>query len=188
MNVVRKKKKKKKNSDAREYALILGIIFAVLFGLYVFIHSDQKKDSPKENPAEIIPIKKMNFNAKYTTKVDVANYICQFGTLPHNYVDNHQAQAIYEKKTKKKFIEWNINPQKTLGIMIGNDYVGDYNKRLPPDNWFEADVDYDDSSRGTKRLIFGSSCNIYYSSDLYKSFTKLEFRQQKTELPPEAQK
>ena len=112
---------------------------------------------------------------QYTSKDEVAKFICDHGYLPPNYVSKEEGKQLYESKTGKSFRKWNFNPLTTLGVMIGGDSFSNREGLLPQDYYQEADVDYFGENRGTKRLVYSSNCNIYYTSDHYKSFTRLSF-------------
>ena len=119
----------------------------------------------------------------YTTKDSVAAYLCKFDKLPANYVGKNEGKKLYESKTGKTFEKWNFNPWTTIGVMIGGDNFNNYASKpdnyhatLPEGSYHEADVDYSAKNRGTKRLIYQSDCVIYYTSDHYESFSKLEVR------------
>ena len=112
----------------------------------------------------------------YTTKDSVAAYVCKFDKLPGNYITQKEGMTLYESKTGNAFDKWNFNPWTTLGVMIGGDSFGNKEGLLPKGAYHEADVDYFNSSRGNKRLVYEDDCVIYYTSDHYKSFTQLEVR------------
>ena len=112
----------------------------------------------------------------YTTRDSVAAYLCKFDKLPDNYVGKNEGESLYESKTGKAFEKWNFNPWTTLGVMIGGDVFSNKEELLPKGSYHEADVDYSAKNRGTKRLVYESDCVIYYTSDHYESFTRLEVR------------
>ncbi len=173
------RKKDNNNKDSKKfYISVTAISIVSIVILSMFFLKDDKQDNILENKVqtEIIQLRDIEFGGSYTTKDDVAQYLCQFGRLPKNYVDRFQAQTIYEKKTGRIFTEWNFNPFAVIGLMIGGDYTSEVKGCLPEGHWFEADVDYDDSSRGTKRLIYNGTCNIYYTKDLNNTFSKIVFR------------
>ena len=114
-------------------------------------------------------------DTKFTSKDEVARFICDNGYLPPNYVNKNEGIRMYEFKTGNGFTKWNFNPLTTLGVMIGGDSFGNREGRLPQGDYREADVDYFGPNRGTKRLVYASGCNIYYTSDHYESFVKLKF-------------
>ena len=113
---------------------------------------------------------------QYTTKIEVAQYICDNNKLPPNYVSKNEAMRLYEEKTGKTFTSWNFNPLRKLGIMIGGDTFGNREKKLPQGNYKEADVDYFEVNRGKNRLIYAKNCNIYHTNDHYQTFTKLNIK------------
>ena len=115
-------------------------------------------------------------SGQYTTKDSVAAYLCKFDKLPDNYITQKEGVALYESETGNTFDKWNFNPWTTFGVMIGGDSFGNKEGLLPKGSYHEADVDYSAKNRGTKRLVYQSDCVIYYTSDHYKSFTKLEVR------------
>ena len=112
----------------------------------------------------------------YTTKDSVAAYLCKFDKLPANYVGKDKGIALYESKTGNAFSKWNFNPWTTINVMIGGDKFSNNEGLLPEGSYHEADVDYSAKNRGTKRLVYQSDCVIYYTSDHYESFSKLEVR------------
>ena len=119
----------------------------------------------------------------YTTKDSVAAYLCKFDKLPANYVGKNEGKKLYESKTGNTFEKWNFNPWTTIDVMIGGDNFDNFSsnpenfhEKLPEGSYHEADVDYSAKNRGTKRLVYQPDCVIYYTSDHYESFTKLEVR------------
>lgn len=112
----------------------------------------------------------------YTTKDSVAAYLCKFDKLPSNYITKDEAIALVEEKTGRDFSKWNFNPWTAFDFMVGGDVYSDSEGLLPKGSYHEADVDYHDDSRGTKRLVYASDCVIYYTADHYKTFSKLDIR------------
>jgi len=111
---------------------------------------------------------------KYTAKDSVAAYIYLFHKLPSNYVNKATGQTLYENKTGNEFSKWNFNPWTSLGVMIGGDIYNNNEGLLPSGNSYrECDVDYHDSSRGTKRLIYTLNGLVYYTANHYESFAKV---------------
>jgi len=111
---------------------------------------------------------------KYTAKDSVAAYIYLFHKLPSNYVNKASGEALYENKTGNTFSKWNFNPWTLLGVMIGGDTYYNNENLLPPGNSYrECDVDYYNSSRGTKRLVYTLDGIIYYTADHYETFTPI---------------
>lgn len=118
---------------------------------------------------------KIAIDGIYTSKWDVARYICQYDKLPANYVSKSEGMRLFEEKTGNTFSKWNFNPWTTLGVMIGGDSFSNAEKLLPDTlKWLEADVDYYAANRGTNRLVYGKNCQIYSTKDHYESFEKLD--------------
>ena len=128
-----------------------------------------------EQPAKV-DVQPTASATQYTTKDEVARYICDNDRLPPNYVSKDEAMRLYEEKTGKKFERWNFNPQRKLGIMIGGDNFSNREQKLPQGSYKEADVDYFEVNRGKNRLIYAKNCNIYHTSDHYQTFTKLNIQ------------
>ena len=131
-----------------------------------------------EQPAKVDAQPKASVT-QYTTKNEVAQYICDNDKLPPNYVSKNEAMRLYEEKTGKTFTSWNFNPLRKLGIMIGGDNFSNREKKLPQGNYKEADVDYFEVNRGKNRLIYAKNCNIYHTSDHYQTFTKLNIQKKR---------
>jgi cold shock CspA family protein len=160
----------KKNKSLRSFMFALCVILAIVSGIYTFVI----KSSPSSSSAS--PIVSTNLSGvQYTTKNEVAKYICENGHLPSNYVSKSEGKRLYEQKTGRNFTKWNFDPLTTLGVMIGGDYFENREGLLPQGTWYEADVDYFASNRGTNRLVYSSGCNIYYTSNHYNSFSKIVF-------------
>ena len=112
----------------------------------------------------------------YTTKDSVAAYLCKFDKLPSNYINKSEGQLLYIETTGKKFSKWNFNPWTTFHKMIGGDVFTNREKLLPTAfDYREADTAYYAQNRGTNRLVYSENCNIYFTSDHYETFTKMEF-------------
>ena len=119
----------------------------------------------------------------YTTKDSVAAYLCKFEKLPANYVGKSEGKKLYESKTGNTFEKWNFNPWTTIGVMIRGENLDNlasnpenFHETLPEGSYREADVDYSGANRGTKRLVYQPDCVIYYTSDHYDTFYKLEIK------------
>ncbi len=167
---VRKNYRKAKKS---KIAVIVAICIALAFAFDIYVVYTTPDDAPrkkkvcllKENPAE----------KEYTSRLHVAKYICDNDRLPSYYVTKSEGKKLYEQKTGKTFVKWNFNPHTTLGVMIGGDYFDNREGKLPTAYYYEADVDYFGNNRGTNRLVYSSGCNIYYTTDHYRTFSKIEF-------------
>ena len=102
----------------------------------------------------------------YYDRDHVAAYIRTFGCLPGNYITKNQARQL----------GWYGGPVEPYakGKVIGGDRFGNYERRLPQGAWRECDIDTKGRSRGAKRLIFSSDKRIYYTSDHYQTFRKVQ--------------
>ncbi len=161
----------RKQRPVRDFMRALCIVLALIAGAYTLVG---KLGSSSQQPRSVAV--QTNVSAsQYTSKDEVARFICDNGYLPPNYVNKNEGIRMYESKTGKRFERWNFNPQRTLGVMIGGDRFSNRDGKLPSGDYREADVDYFETNRGPRRLVYTSGCNIYYTSDHYGSFVKLEF-------------
>ena len=105
-------------------------------------------------------------DGEYTSKDDVARYIRQFGTLPRNFITKAAARAL----------GWRGGPLEPYapGKSIGGDRFGNYERRLPPADYRECDIDTRGKPRGAKRLVFTTGRRIYYTEDHYKTFKEVK--------------
>jgi len=159
----------RKNKSLRKFMFAVCIVLAVIAGALSIVG---KLGSASEQPGTFAA---QTQTSQYTSKDEVAKFICDYGYLPSNYVSKSEGMRLYESKTGNSFTKWNFNPLTTLGVMIGGDSFSNREGLLPAGDYREADVDYFGSNRGTKRLVYTSGCNIYYTSDHYKTFNKMSF-------------
>ena len=105
-------------------------------------------------------------NGVYTSKEDVALYIVLYKRLPNNFVTKSRAEDLYN---------WNGGSLSKYGKCIGGDRFYNNEGRLPSGyTYYECDIDtLYSSKRGSKRLVFTYSGIVYYTSDHYKTFTRL---------------
>jgi cold shock CspA family protein len=161
----------RKNKPFRKFMLCVCIALAAISGIYSL--AGKVGLLPGSAPGHDAP--HYSTSGQYTTRDEVAKYICDYGHLPPNYVNKSEGKRLYESRTGNTFRKWNFNPLTTLGVMIGGDGFSNREGLLPPGDYREADVDYFGENRGTKRLVYSSGCNIYYTGDHYGTFTKLSF-------------
>lgn len=162
---------RRRNKSLRKFMFCLCLILAAISGIQTLI----AKTGAPSGEKYVSIVTQSPASSQYTSRDEVAKFICENGYLPPNYVSKSEGKRLYEAKTGNTFRKWNFNPLTTLGVMIGGDYFQNREGRLPPGDYREADVDYFAENRGTKRLVYTSGCNIYYTSDHYGSFTKLSF-------------
>jgi hypothetical protein len=134
--------------------------------------TEQNPNNPKSSSSVQNILDAVQESEKYTTKDSVAAYISKFKKLPSNYVNKATGQLMYKEKGYV-FSKWNFNPLQVLGVMIGGDYFGNNEGLLPNNNYKECDVDYHNSSRGTKRLVYTNTGIVYYTANHYVTFTPI---------------
>ncbi len=104
----------------------------------------------------------------YYDKDSVALYIHTYGHLPGNYITKKEAEALgWSGGSVDKYAK---------GKVIGGDYFGNYEGRLPQKKgrkYTECDIDTKGKSRGAKRIIFSNDGLIFYTDDHYETFTQL---------------
>lgn len=121
---------------------------------------------PQTDPPQTEPSSYLDPNGSYTTKEDVALYLHIYGRLPNNFITKRQAESLYG---------WDGGSLSQYGKCIGGDRFYNNEGLLPSgETYYECDIDtLYSSKRGAKRLVFTYSGRIYYTSDHYKTFTRL---------------
>ena len=121
-------------------------------------------EAPTTQPPQTAP--QLDRNGSYTSKDDVALYLHLYGRLPNNFITKKQAEDRYG---------WDGGSLSRYGMCIGGDRFYNNDGRLPGGyTYYECDIDtLYSSKRGSKRLVFTYSGIIYYTSDHYKTFTRL---------------
>ena len=125
------------------------------------------RNAPREAPKQpSAVVREVVRDGEYTSRDDVARYIRQFGTLPRNFITKAAARAL----------GWRGGPLEPYapGKSIGGDRFGNYERRLPPDDYRECDIDTRGKPRGAKRLVFTAGRRIYYTEDHYKTFKEVK--------------
>lgn len=119
---------------------------------------------PATEPPTTEPEPALDPNGTYTTKEDVSLFIYLYGRLPNNFITKSQAEDMYGTTKVGKY-----------GKCIGGDRFYNREGLLPSGyTYYECDIGtLYSSSRGTKRLVFTYSGIVYYTSDHYRSFTRL---------------
>jgi len=104
----------------------------------------------------------------YDTKDEVALYIYTFHHLPSCYMT--------KKEARKRGWEGGALNRTIKGMCIGGDYFGNYEGLLPEtgEDYYECDIDtMYKKSRGSKRIIYTESGDVWYTDDHYESYTQL---------------
>ncbi len=108
-------------------------------------------------------------DGSYTTAEDVCAYLLEYGRLPSNFITKNQAKAL----------GWSSGGLERWapGRCLGGDRFGNREGLLPAAEgrtWTECDINtLGKNTRGQERLVFSNDGLIYYTDDLYKSFTLL---------------
>ena len=101
----------------------------------------------------------------------IADYIFAHGELPDNFITKKEAQALGWDSSE------NYVSDVAPGKAIGGDRFGNYEGLLPDKNgrtWYEADVLYTSGKRGAERIVYSNDGLVYYTADLYESFTEVK--------------
>jgi len=132
--------------------------------------TDAPTEAPTQKPTEPPTEKPTEPPATgLTYKDEVAAYIHTYHCLPSNFITKSQAKNRFGN-TAPKVLSKN-------GYCIGGDRFYN-NEGLLPDGqtYYECDIGtlYSTSgSRGSKRLVYTKTGIVYYTSDHYRSFTRL---------------
>ena len=123
--------------------------------------TEPEETQPKETePKETQPAPQKS----YTGKEEVAAYIAKNGRLPDNFITKSEAQALgWKSGSLEKYAP---------GMCIGGDRFYNREGLLPAGKtYYECDIDtLGKSKRGSKRIVFTKSGDIYYTDDHYESF------------------
>ena len=87
------------------------------------------------------------------------------GRLPDRFVTKNQARAAGWRPGSDLH---RVLPGKSMG----GDRFGNYEKRLPPDRYQEADLDYRGGKRNAKRIVF-SRLQRFVTVDHYNTFHRV---------------
>lgn len=119
---------------------------------------------PTEAPTEGPDTLYLDPDGHYTSRDDVALYIYLYHRLPGNYITKSQAESQYG--------DYNDIPR---SMNIGGDRFQNREGRLPSGyTYYECDIGTSGgSNRGSRRIVFTTSGIVYYTSDHYKTFTRL---------------
>jgi len=109
---------------------------------------------------------KIAYGEYYYSKDEVALYIHTYNELPGNFITKKDAKAL-------GWTGGSLEPY-APGKTIGGDRFGNYEHVLPDGDYHECDIDtLGKSKRGSKRIVYDSDGDIYYTDDHYQTFTEL---------------
>lgn len=118
-------------------------------------------------PATTAPPSSLDPNGTYDSKTKVALFIVTYGRLPNNYITKKQAERLgWDGGSVEKYAP---------GKCIGGDRFYNNEGLLPSGyTYYECDIGtLGRSSRGSQRLVYTKTGIVYYTSNHYKSFTRL---------------
>ena len=131
--------------------------------------SDTSQESTDETKAPSDDNALLPEDGTYTSWVDVALYIHQYGCLPSNFITKKEAE-------KLGWTGGSLEPY-APGMCIGGSRFGNYEGLLPEKDgrtYTECDIDtLGAEKRGAKRIVFSNDGLIYYTEDHYESFELL---------------
>lgn len=101
----------------------------------------------------------------------VVLYYDKYDRLPPNFIKKNKARALgWERGRLTGYKE---------GAAIGGDRFGNY-ERILPDlrgmEYIECDIDTEDASRGSKRLVISNNKRYFYTMDHYETFREVVVR------------
>lgn len=128
----------------------------------VDINNVEKIEIEENNKAKTI-----TEDGSYYSLEDVSDYLVKYKRLPNNYLTKKEAKDL--GWIPKEGNLWDVTDK---GV-IGGDYFGNFEGRLPEGDYKEADVNYEGGRRNGERIIFDDDINIYYTKDHYESFERI---------------
>ena len=126
--------------------------------------------SEKTSDGDSLDTIEVEKDGTYTSKMEVAAYIHQYGELPSNYITKNEAKDLGWVSS------WGNLDEVAPGKSIGGDRFGNYEGLLPEKNgrkYYECDIDFEGGTRNAKRIIFSNDGFIFYTEDHYESFEQL---------------
>ena len=145
----------------------------VILALFLFGCTSAPETTDSNNEEEVVQSSEeveeevIDYDGIYTSKDDVALYLHTYGELPSNFMTKKEAQALgWSGGGLDDYAE---------DMCIGGDRFGNYEGILPTeDSYHECDIDtLNQTSRGTKRLVYSDDGDIYYTEDHYNTFELL---------------
>lgn len=149
-------------------------VFVLLFALFLAACSAGPAAEPAERP-ETAPEEEaaeeadeaLDEDGFYYSLEDVTAYLKTYGRLPDNYITKDEARDLGWDPDEGNL--WDVAD----GYVIGGDRFGNREGLLPDSDYREADINYSGGYRGAERIVYDGE-NIYYTSDHYNSFEKVE--------------
>ncbi len=123
-----------------------------------------------EVPASTEQDSQLDRDGYYTSPDKVALFIHTFQRLPDNYMTKDEAYDLGWDPSRGNL--WAVADR----MSIGGDRFGNFEGLLPDRDgriWFECDVNYAGGMRGPERLVYSNDGLVYYTTDHYRSFTRL---------------
>src|SRR5574344_793236 len=141
--------------------ILIFLIIIIISGCIIYTQTTNTSNNQISSNSSI------QINGQYDQENDVAAYIEKFNKLPDNYISKSEARSL----------GWHggyLEPYDP-GKSIGGDHFTNRERVLPQGKeYIECDIDTNGSkTRGAKRLIYSTDGDIYYTSNHYKTFTKL---------------
>ena len=132
------------------------------------IDPTENDPTPQETvPPTTAPASTLDPNGTYDSKTKVALFIVTYGRLPNNYITKSQAERLgWDGGSVERYAP---------GKCIGGDRFYNNEGLLPSGyTYYECDIGtLGAGSRGAQRLVYTKTGIVYYTSNHYKSFTRL---------------
>ena len=139
----------------------------------IYTGTAQKSSGSAAEESFVYDVSELTYVAEGEYYYDVASvilYLDEYGELPDNFITKNEAkQHGWQGGSVETYV---------TGAAIGGDYFGNYEGKLPKNEYHECDIDTDGyGSRGARRLIYSDDGKYYYTKDHYKTFTELTVSQ-----------
>lgn len=149
------------------FSYLLVLILLIFAGLKFGQNNNTDINNNKKIEIEENNSKTITEDGSYYSLEDVCEYLVKYKRLPNNYLTKKEAKDL--GWIPKEGNLWEVTDK---GV-IGGDYFGNFEGRLPEGDYKEADVNYEGGRRNGERIIFDDDINIYYTKDHYESFERI---------------
>lgn len=149
------------------FSYLLVLILLIFAGLKFGQNNNTDINNNKKIEIEENNSKTITEDGSYYSLEDVCEYLVKYKRLPNNYLTKKEAKDL--GWIPKEGNLWEVTDKK----VIGGDYFGNFEGRLPEGDYKEADVNYEGGRRNGERIIFDDDINIYYTKDHYESFERI---------------